>query len=138
MGTAGVDTGLTNSVTGFVDQGAAVGDSLLSGTDPAAIDYSGLASSGTDLVGTSVSTVNPDVGATISNVSTDIGAATQDVVAGDLSAAVGHTDDAVEKMLPPTSTSATGQTTVTAGGELSGSQAFGYDANGDLVVVTLA
>ena len=138
MGAVGVDPTLTSSVTGMVDQAGSVGDQLLSGADPASIDYSGIATAGTDLVGTSVSTVNPDLGATISGVSSDVGGATQDLVEGDLGAAIDHTTDAAEKAIPPPKTSATGKTTMEPGSSLSGSEAFAYDANGDLQVVTLA
>ena len=96
MGAVGVDPTLTSSVTGMVDQAGSVGDQLLSGADPASIDYSGIATAGTDLVGTSVSTVNPDLGATISGVSSDVGGATQDLVEGDLGAALDHTTDIAE------------------------------------------
>ena len=95
MPATGASDAITNATTGVLTNVDTVGTSLVSGDGVNTADLGSLASSGTNLIGTGVQTVKPNIGNAIINEAPIIGGATEAAVEGDASTALNLTNEAL-------------------------------------------
>ena len=95
MPTLGVSDALTASTTDLLGVTDSISTSLMDGETIDAATIGDLTASGTNLLGTGVAEVNPDLGDVISNQAQVVSGATVAAVDGDLATALDLSNDAI-------------------------------------------